>query len=151
MALIKGTTFDDVYWSSVIEPIKTILHNEFNYGKIYISPDIKHLEPFTIRLWGTGASTQELFSSKWHKLYNIDINLYFLEKNPSETFYEQFYIDSERLYQLMFNNPTSSTGKGWWDGKVNDIAYNNFEGAEDDVDGLNKVTLDFSCISSRED
>ena len=149
MALIKGTSFDDVYWTTVLKNVQTILYSEFTYGKIYIAPEIQHIEPFTIRLWGPLADTEALMAIEWHKTYTVDVSIYSIEKNPTEKFYEQLYIDSERVYQSLFDNTTSTVGNGWWDGKVGSITYNEYEGNEAEIDGLQKISMDFTCVSGR--
>ena len=149
MALVQGTTFDDVYWTNVLKKVQEIIIGDFTYGHVYISPEIQHLDPFTIRIWGPGATTEALWSDKWHKTYQVDINLYSIDKNPSEAVYKRFLNDSERLYQLMFNNVNISGTLGWWNGEVENIIYNDLEGDEEEIDGLQKASLGFSCIVGR--
>ena len=149
MALIQGTSYDDVYWTNVLKKVQSIIVAEFTYGKIYIAPDIKTQDPFSIRIWGTNTETDILFADAWHKTYSVDISMYMIEKNPSETFYKRFYSDTERLYQLLSNNISISGTLGWWNGVTNDIAYNELETNEEEIDGLNKAGFNFTCNVGR--
>ena len=149
MALVQGTTFDYVYWTIVLNKVQEIIIAEFTYGHVYIAPEIQHIDPFSIRIWGPGASTESIWSDKWHKTYQVDINLYSIDKNPSEAVYKRFFNDSERLYQLMFNNVGISGSLGWYGGEVEDIVYNELEDTEEEIEGLQKAEFGFSCIVGR--
>ena len=121
---------------------------------IYIAPEIKHKGNFQIRIWGSGATTRDWGASAWQKEYNVGIFLYMMGKNPADSFYQQFYGDSERLYQILNNNMTLTKTVGsisytWINGKVDEIDINNFQGDEEDIDGLNVASLSFSCFVVR--
>jgi hypothetical protein len=149
MALVQGTGYDDVYWTNVLKKVQEIIVGEFTYGKVYIAPQIEHPGPFSIRIWGPGANTEEVFSDAWHKVYQVNICMYMIEKNANENFYKRFYSDTERLYQLLFNNISISGTLGWYNGVPNDIVYNELDSNEEDIDGLNKAEFDFTCIVNR--
>tara|TARA_B100000424_G_scaffold216650_1_gene174710 strand:- start:71 stop:526 length:456 start_codon:yes stop_codon:yes gene_type:complete len=149
MALVEGTGYNDVYWTNVLKKIQEIIVAEFTYGKVYIAPEITTHDPFSIKIWGPGATTEELFNDAWHKVYSVSVCMYMIEKNRSEAFYKKFYSDTERLYQLLFNNITVSGTLGWYNGVANDIVYNELEANEEDIDGINKAEIDFTCIVNR--
>ena len=156
MALAKNTGYHNIFFDVALDGVRDILVSEFNYGKIYIAPTILHQEPFSIRIWGDSAETSQLTNSSWQKQYNITIFLYLIEANPGEEFYNQFYSDSEKIYQLLFNNTVktisvSGTDYTWIDGTPEDISYNNFEGEEEEVEGLNVASITFNCKIFRED
>ena len=149
MALIQGTSYDDVYWTNVLKKVQEIIIVEFTFGKVYIAPQIHSPEPFSIRIWGPGATTEEVFSDAWHKVYQVNICLYVIEKNPSEEFFKSFYSYTERLYQLLFNNISISGTLGWYNGVANDIVYNELDATEEAIDGLNKAEIDFTSTVNR--
>ena len=156
MALVKNTDYHNIFFDVALDGVRDILVAEFNYGKIYIAPTILHQDPFSIRIWGESAETTQLTNSSWQKQYNITIFLYLIESNPGEEFYNQFYSDSEKIYQLLFNNTVKTitvSGKDytWIDGVPEDISYNDFEGEEEDVEGLNVASITFNCKIFNED
>ena len=161
-----GSGYHNVFYEWVLLGLKSTINNEFKGVEAYIAPEIKPgSPPFSIRIWGSSADLENESTQQWQKRYNIDVCLYSIEKNASERFYQQFYADSERMWQLLFNNKTltitqdSDTSGGavsvsksftWIGGTVGSIEYNEYEGEEDDIDGLHKVSLDFSCLVERE-
>ena len=157
-------TYENIFYDFIMDPIRDIFITEYNYGKIYIAPSILHQDPFSIRIWGNSSDTHEYFTSAWQKQYNIEISLYEIEKNPSEKYFKQFYNDIERIYQLLFANAktksTSVTGSGnnssavthvWIDGVCDEFTINEFEGEEEEIDGLNVCRFIFNCKIMRED
>ena len=148
-------TYDNVFYDYCLDPLRDIFIAEYNYGKIYIAPEIMHKDPFSIRIWGMDATTNEYFTSAWQKQYNIEIALYESEKNPKEAFFKQFYNDAERIYQLLFNNKTKSTTIGstthaWIDGVCDGFSINEFAGEEEEIEGLNVAKFAFNCKIIRE-
>tara|TARA_R100001594_G_scaffold14555_3_gene31005 strand:+ start:10856 stop:11329 length:474 start_codon:yes stop_codon:yes gene_type:complete len=155
VALVKGSTYENVFYEYVLSGLKSIFNSEFtNSAKVYVAPEILYPDNFQIRLWGNSSSTNEFWQSGWQKEYDVDISLYMIEKNPQELFYKQLYQDSERLYQLLHNNRTKSITVGsttltWIDANVSDVVINSFDGEEEDIDGLNTAKLSFTCLVER--
>ena len=154
MALALNTDYENVFYDVVLDGVRDLLITEWNYGKIYIAPEIKHQDPFSIRLWGTEAVTEIFNASEWQKSYNVDIVMYHIEQNPTETFYKQIYQDAERLNQVIFNNQTKTItvdGRSfnWIAGEVDSISFNAENETEEDINGLNSANLSFSCLVSR--
>ena len=52
MPLAVNDTYQNVFYDYVLDSIRDVLISEFNYGKIYIAPNILYKEPFQIRIWG---------------------------------------------------------------------------------------------------
>ena len=132
-----AVTYENVFYDYVMDPLRDLFIAEYNYGKIYISPQILHKDPFSIRIWGNNAETEVTAASTWHKQYNIEISLYEIETNPGEAYFKQFYGDIERIYQLLFanakTNSTTVSGSGnnsssvthiWADGRCDEFKIN---------------------------
>ena len=155
MALALNTGYENVFYDIVLDGVRDLLITEWNYGKIYIAPELKHKDPFSIRLWGTEAETEIFTSQEWQKRYNVDIFMYHINTNPTEIFYKQIYQDAERLNQVIFNNQTKtitidSRDFTWIGAEVSSMDINPEDETEEDVDGLHSVNLSFSCLVSRE-
>tara|TARA_Y100000593_G_scaffold93672_1_gene189436 strand:- start:850 stop:1320 length:471 start_codon:yes stop_codon:yes gene_type:complete len=155
MALALNTNYENVFYDVVLDGLRDILISEYNYGKIYISPKILYQDPFSIRLWGESAETEEFTIREWQKNYNVNINMYFIEQNPTEIFYKQIYQDSERVNQVIHNNQTKTVTVGgrdftWLAAQVSDIEIITDNENEEDVKGLHTASLEFSCLVSRE-
>ena len=155
-------TYENVFYDYVMDPLRDLFISEYTYGKIYISPQILHQDPFSIRIWGDEAETVEYLATAWQKQYNINISLYSIEKNPNEIFYKQFYNDIERIYQLLFTNAqnqsTTLTGSGnntssvthkWLDGVCDEVIINELDEDEEEIEGLNVCKFNFSCKLTR--
>jgi len=150
-----AVSYDNVYFDYCLDPLRDLFIAEYNYGKVYIAPSLLHKDNFSIRIWSNNTETIELFASAWQKQYNISIYLYEIETNPGEAYYKQFYNDIERIYSLLFNNPTKSTTVDtttytWIDGVCDSIEINEFEGDEEEVEGLNVARFNFNCKIIRE-
>ena len=155
MALVKGSTYEGVFYDYVLDGVRDLFISEFNNAKVYIAPKILHPDNFQIRIWGPSASTNEWWAESWQKEYDVDVYLYMIEKNPREPFYKQLYGDAERLYQVLHNNKTLSKTVGsttltWINGKADDLSINDFEEDEEDIDGLHVAKLSFNCLVERE-
>ena len=159
-----AVTYENVFYDYIMDPLRDLFITEYTYGKIYIAPSILHQDPYSIRIWGNEAETEEYFASAWQKQYNMEISLYEIEKNPGEEYFKQFYNDIERIYQLLFANAkaksTTVTGSGnnsnavshsWIDGKCDEFIINEFEGDEEEIEGLNVCKFIFDCKIMRED
>ena len=160
-----AVTYENVLYDFVLDPLRDLFITEYNYGNIYISPTILHQVPFSIRIWGNDAETNEYHASAWQKQYNIEIALYEISANPEEVFYKQFYNDIERLYQLLFtngkqNSTTLSGGSGnntssvthvLIDGVCEGFTINDFVGEEEAIEGLSVAKFVFNCKIMRED
>ena len=154
-----AVTYENVFFDFVMDPLRDLFITEYAYGNIYIAPAIEQQVPFSIRIWGNSTDTSEYMESTWHKQYNAQISLYLIEANPSEVFYKQFYNDIERIYQLLFANAknkstTLSGGSGsnassvthkWFDGVCEGFSINDFEGEEENIEGLNVCRFIFNC------
>tara|TARA_Y100001973_G_C5131442_1_gene297991 strand:+ start:271 stop:753 length:483 start_codon:yes stop_codon:yes gene_type:complete len=152
MPLTLGTAngYENVYWTYVLREIRAFLLDSSNYGNVYISPTIEKGLSQGIRLWGSSFETQNLWKDKWTKQYDVDINLYAISQTNSESFYKNFYEESERIYQLMYNNKVSTNSTlAWYNGEVSDIVFGELEDEEDEIDGLNKANFSFSCLIDR--
>jgi len=160
-----AVTYENVLYDFVMDPLRDLFITEYNYGKIYIAPSILHQDPFSIRIWGNDATTEQYMSSAWQKQYNVEIALYEIETNPGEIYFKQFYNDIERIYQLLFTNAkaksttlsggsgsnTSSVTHKWLDGVCEDFTINEFVGEEDTIEGLNVCRYTFNCKITRVD
>ena len=159
-----AVTYENVFYDFVMDPLRDLFATEYSYGKIYIAPSILPQDPFSIRIWGNSAETEEYFTSTWQKQYNVEVSLYEIETNPGEVYYKQFYNDIERIYQLLFANAktksTTVTGSGnnsssvthvWIDGVCDEFTINEFEGDEEEIEGLNVCRFIFDCKIMRED
>ena len=144
-----AVTYENVFYDYVMDPLRDLFISEYNYGKIYISPQILHKDPFSIRIWGNECETISYNQNEWVKQYNNIISLYEIETNPGEAYFKQFYNDIERIYQLLFTNAkakattlsggsgnnTSSVTHTWIDGVCEDFTINEFEGNEEEIEG----------------
>ena len=147
-------TYDNVWFNFILDPIRDYFNSEYNYGKIYISPQILHKDPFSIRIWGNECETISYNQNEWVKQYKNEIFLYEIEANPGEAFYKQFLNDSERIYQLLFSKNNLSTTVGsttlnYYDGVVESMTINDFVDEEDEIEGLNVCKFEFNCTLSR--
>ena len=159
MALNIDSTYQNIFYDYVLDDIRDTLVTEFGASaRVYISPEIKYQTNLQVRIWGTSSEeTDRITSSMWQKRYNVDIVVYSVNKNTDERFYKQFYQDSERVYQLLWNNykgakqvTVSSTALTLLDGNVESIEY--LIGDEDDeVDGLHQAIITFNILVNRED
>ena len=143
-------TYKNVFWDCVLDPLRDLFVSEYAYGKIYIAPEIKHKDPFSIRIWGNSANKEEYVVDAHVRQYNVEVALYEIESNPGEEFYKQFYNDGERIHQLMFENKTksvtvSSTNYRWTDGSVDTMVINDLEGEEEEIQGLHTIKFGFNC------
>ena len=159
-----AVTYENVFYDFVMDPLRDLFVTEYNYGKIYIAPNIQHQDPFSIRIWGGSAETSEYLASAWQKQYNVEVALYEIETNPGEAYFKQFYADIERLYQLLFTNAktkstTLSDGSGnntssvthvWIDGVCEEFTVNEFTDEEAEVENLNVCRFIFNCKIMRE-
>ena len=154
MPLSKGSTYDNAYFDYLLNPLKNIFKDEFSSSSVYISPNMQNNGNFEIAIWGSIATTEELRQQGWSKRYNATISMYLKEPNPNEAFYELLYLRAERAYQLLYNNSTKSTTVGsvtmtWTSGETSEFIINEIEDDESEIDGLNKISLDFSCLIER--
>ena len=151
MALVLDTSYNNVFYTNVLAKLRSIITTD-RACTVYISPFYRDQGSYSIRLWGASAETDELFSSEWRKLYTTEIALYSTGDDNDERFYEQFYSDSERLYQLLHNNKNGgSTAQSWYGGIVNGIIFDDFTGGEEAVDNLHVARFSFSCRIDRTD
>ena len=151
MALVLDTSYSNVFYTNVLAKLRSIITTD-RACTVYISPDYKDHGSYSIRLWGSSAETDVLLASEWRRLYNVVIALYSTGEDGDEAFYEQFYSDSERLYQLLYNNTENGAASyPWHDGVIGDVSYDEFEGDEVAVDGLHVARFSFSCRISRAD
>lgn len=151
-----GEGYHNVFYEYVLKGLKSTLHNEFPGTQVYIAPDIiDGSHPFSIRLWGISAEIESESTQQWQKRYEVEFDLYCIEKNANENFYKQFYADIEHIHQIIFNNKTlavtvDSKTFTWIDGNIGEIEINDFKEEEDQIDGLHKASFNFSCLVERE-
>jgi len=158
MVLAIDSTYQNVFYDFVLDSIRDTLITEFNYGKIYIAPNILHKDPFQIRIWGTSQEeTDNLAGNEWQKQYFVQIVLGAISQNPNEQFYKQFYQDSERIYQSLWNNFKGSYSKTvssntfhLIDGVVDGIEYT-IDNEDEGIEGLHLATIDFNILANRPD
>ena len=106
--LKKDYGYSSVLWEEVIQRVQEIIRDEYNVSP-YIAPTLNLKTPSPFRIWTQAQSTEALYGGAWHKEYTISVNHY-LKTEDSERFYRKVYEESERLYQLFFNNQgTKST------------------------------------------
>ena len=154
MPLSKGTTYDNLAYDYILNPMKNIFKDEFPSSSVYISERLNNAGNFEIKLWSSISTTEDLRNQAFSKRYNVTVDVYIREANPNEAFYELLYARAERAYQLLFNNQSKSTTVGgvthnWVAGETSDVVLNEFSDEESEIDGLNKISLDFSCLIER--
>ena len=154
MSLALNSTYQNVGFDYILDGIRDLLVAEFNYGKIYIAPELKFNDPFQVRLWISDSNTEEYNAIAWTKSYTVEIDLYMIDTNHDENTYRQLHQDTERIYQLLFNNAhkditVESVSMQWYNGVAGDIEINSFKDDEEEVEGLLKSTINFSCFISR--
>lgn len=154
MGLVLNSTYQNVGFDYILDGIRDLLVTEFNYGKVYISPELKFSDPFQVKLWISNSSTEDYNAIAWTKSYDVEIDLYMIDANHDENTYKQLHQDTERIYQVLFNNAhkditVGSVSMQWYNGIAEDIAINSFKGEEEDVEGLLKSTINFTCFISR--
>ena len=142
--------YENIFWDFVLDPLRDLCISEYNYGKIYIAPEIQHKDPFSIRIWGLSADKEEYAVDAHMRQFNIELVLYMIEANPGEDFYKQFYNDGERLHQLLFDNKTKSTTVDattytWIDGSADSMEINELVGVEEEIEGLHTIKINFNC------
>ena len=158
MALAIDSTYQNVFYDYVLDSIRDTLTTEFNYGKIYIAPNILHKDPFQIRIWGTSQEeTENLAGNEWQKQYFAEIVLGAISQNPNEQFYKQFYQDSERIYQSLWNTyngskvvTVNSNALTLLDGNIENIEYE-IDDEEEGIEGLHLASIDFNILVNRPD
>tara|TARA_R100000655_G_scaffold41927_1_gene77860 strand:- start:330 stop:3035 length:2706 start_codon:yes stop_codon:yes gene_type:complete len=106
--LKKDYQYSSVLWEEVMQRVQEIIRDEYNISP-YVSPTLNPKTPSPFRIWSSAQGTDALYVGAWHKEYTISVNHY-LKAEDSERFYRKVYEESERLYQLFFNNQgTQST------------------------------------------
>lgn len=102
MPLSLNSTYQNVAYDFVLDSIRDTLITEYNYGKIYISPEKKFDDAFSIRLWASGQTLTDYSAGEWVKEYSVEISLY-SKLDDNEHAYKQFYADQERVFQILWN------------------------------------------------
>ena len=106
--LKKDYQYSSVLWEEVMQRVQEIIRDEYNISP-YVAPTLNPKTPSPFRIWTQAQGTETLYGGAWHKEYTISVNHY-LKTEDSERFYKKVYEESERLYQLFFNNQgTKST------------------------------------------
>ena len=163
MPLLLNSTYQNVFYDFVLDSIRDVLIAEFNYGKIYIAPNVRYNDNFQIRIWGKSQEeTDNLTGAEWQKEYSVELVLIAIDKNPGEEFYKRLYQDSERIYQSLWNNFKGSYSKTitfgddrsyemiLLNGIVSGIEYN-IDEEDETIDGMHTAIIDFTVLVSRED
>ena len=145
-----AVSYENIFFDYCLDPLRDLFIAEYNYGKIYIAPQILHKDPFSIRIWGSETSTHQYVASGWQKQYDVEVVLYSIEANPGEKYYQQLYRDAERIYQLLFDNKAKATtvnsiSRSWIDGVCEGFTINEYEDEEEDISGLNLARFNFNC------
>ena len=119
--LKKDYQYNNVLWEEIIQRVQEIIRNEYNISP-YIAPSLNRKTPSPFRIWSSSHITKTLYTGGWHKGYTISVNHY-LKTEDSERFYKKLYQESERLYQLFFNNQGTKTNKllGFFGARPNGI------------------------------
>ena len=149
LQLNAASGYDEVFWTNVLKKIEALINESSPYGHVYIAPEMQDKSPQSVRIWGDSADSEVLKHREWIKRYNTNISLYMSSESPTENFYKSFYDQSEVLYQVIANNATISGALGWFDGKVDNIVYDQLDSVEEGIDGLHKASFDFSCLVNR--
>ena len=150
MALSLDSTYHNIYYKNVLTKIREIINDDRDYGAVYIGPVYEDRGNYSVRIWGlTAETTQNLTSGEWSRTYNTEISMYMVEPSPNENFWEQYYADGERLYQLLYNNESVAGSLGWYDGTVESMRINEMEAEEEAVDGLWTIKYNFVCRINR--
>ena len=155
MPLTINNTYQNVGFDYILDGLRDILIAEFAYGDIYISPVMKGIDPFQVKLWITNSTTEEHTAQSWTKSYTVSIELFMIDAHPDENSYKQLHQDTERIYQSLFNNShkeitVASNALQWYNGRADTITINDFEEDEASVEGLLKSTISFTCFISRQ-
>tara|TARA_R100000278_G_scaffold123240_1_gene112187 strand:- start:115 stop:579 length:465 start_codon:yes stop_codon:yes gene_type:complete len=151
MGLVLNSTYKNVSFDFVLDGLRDILISEFDYGKIYISPKIKHSDPFQIKIWLNESELLDYTAQDMNREFTARIDLYMIDKNHNENTYKQLFQDTERLVQLLFNNAHKEITSGgntlnWINGVAEDYIIDDFLDDEEEIDGLTKSTISFKCI-----
>ena len=86
--------YENIVYDYILDPLRDKFITEFAYGDIYIAPEIKNTgKNFQIRLWNNSSETIEYANNRWTKSYEISVNLYLIEQNPTETFFKIRTLD----------------------------------------------------------
>ena len=119
--LKKDYHYSSVLWEEVMQRVQEIIRDEYNISP-YVAPTLNPKTPSPFRIWTQAQGTEILYGGAWHKEYTISVNHY-LKTEDSERFYQKVYEESERLYQLFFNNQgTKSTQRlGFFGGEPEGI------------------------------
>lgn len=148
MALVKDTSYNNIFYDNVLSKLRSIITTD-RPCTVYVAPSYQDYGTFSIRLWGSSFETDELFPDTHRKLYNTEIAIYSIG-DTSESFYDQLYSDAERLYQLVFNNSNLSSGDyAWKDGQVSEVTFDEFTDVEEGIDNLHVARFLFSCRITR--
>jgi len=151
MALVKDTTYNNIFYDNVLSKLRSIITTD-RACSVYVAPSYQDQGSFSIRLWGSSSETDALHASEWRKVYNVEVVIYAIGEDRDEKFYEQLYSDSERLYQLLFNNKHITSGDfAWYDGQVGDVTFDDFIEGEEEIDNLHLARFSFSCRITRAD
>ena len=107
--LTKDYQYSSVLWEKIMQRAQEIIRDEYNISP-YISPSFNISNPSSFRIWSSAQGTETMFPGAWHKEYTISVN-YYLKTEDSERFYQKLYQESERLYQLFFNNQGTNSNQ----------------------------------------
>lgn len=149
MALVKDTTYTNVFYDHVLQVLRSKIQAEFGSSPVYISPIYAPTQNFSIRIWGSSDVTENILTDQWTKRYSVDLVIYQITQNPDQKFWENFYQYSERLYELIQNNYNLSGTFGWKDGIITETNYLEYSDEEDEIEDLYPIKMSFSCLLSR--
>ena len=146
------SSFDNVFYTNVLKELRSIISTEFAGRKVYINP-IKDSDSseFSVRIWGLSSELDEQYAGLegWRRRYNTEIVAYFKIQKANDLVWEQFFRDTERLQQVLYNNTKidGSNNLGWYEGNVTEMEIGYEEDLEDE--NLYLVRFEFSCRINR--
>ena len=151
-----AVTYENIIYDYIMIPLKSIISDDYSDSRpIYISPDIDTKSNFSIRLWPGEILTHNYTADSWTKQYDIEISVYMIDPGRKGQFIKQFFRESERIYQVLFDNAkaksttANSTARAWYDGQVENIIFNEYNDEEAEIEGLNVARINFNCKLNR--
>ncbi len=144
--------FDNVFYTHVLKELQLIIRKQFDGRTVYINPEkLNDNKEFSVRIWGLDSELDEQYAGLegWRRKYNTEIVLYQKIETPNDLVWEQFFRDTERLQQLLYNNTKidGSSNLGWFEGNVTEMII----GADEVIDDekIYAVRFEFSCRINR--
>ena len=132
------TDFSNILFNKILEPLALLLNNEFKVPLYYD----KHRGSNSFLLSIQSDEFVSQLSYGMQREYNINISYELkVAGNYNKDSIKQISSIMERLKRLINDNPTSSSGGEYFDGKIDSIEY---ERDEEDASML-KANAIFNC------